>query len=142
MFLKLPNKAEVKESLWSARINAALGTDGLTNLVYRHCWDIFGDSLTDVAQCIHGGEPPTSSQRVSLMIYGAKANKPPTLTDPKHKRRISLLNSDFKIVSGIDNDRFKKVSTHTWFGPTLGLAGEEAAEDPGVHQQQPAGGDL
>jgi hypothetical protein len=35
------------------------------------------------------------------MVYGAKANKPPSSTDPKHKRRTSLLNSDFKIISGI-----------------------------------------
>ena len=113
MFLKPPTKDEVKESLWSAKISAAPGTDGLTNLVYRHCWDIFGDSLTEVAKCIHGGASPTTSQRTSLMVYGAKANKPPSSTDPKHKRRISLLNSDFKIISGIDNNRFKKVSTHT-----------------------------
>ena len=36
MFLKAPTKEEVKESLWSAKVNAAPGTDGLTNLVYRH----------------------------------------------------------------------------------------------------------
>ena len=47
------------------------------------------------------------------MVYGTKANKPPNSPDPKHKRRISLLNSDFKIISGIDNSRFKKVATHT-----------------------------
>ena len=47
------------------------------------------------------------------MVYGAKSNKPPNSTDPKHKRRISLLNSDFKIITGIDNSRFKKVATHT-----------------------------
>ena len=47
------------------------------------------------------------------MVYGSKANKPPNSPDPKHKRRISLLNSDFKIISGIDNTRFKKVATHT-----------------------------
>jgi hypothetical protein len=47
------------------------------------------------------------------MVYKAKANKPPSSTNPKHKRRISLLNSDFKIISGIDNNHFKKVSKHT-----------------------------
>ena len=113
MFLKAPTKKDVKESLWSAKVNAAPGTDGLTNLVYRHCWDVLGDSLTDVAQTIHNGAAPTSSQRTSLMVYGAKANKPPSSTDPKHKRRISLLSSDFKVISGLDNNRFKQVSTHT-----------------------------
>ena len=47
------------------------------------------------------------------MVYGAKANKPANSTDPKHKRRISLLNSDFKIITGIDNIKFKKVARHT-----------------------------
>ena len=107
MSSKPPSKEDVKESVWSANLNAAPGTDGLTNLVYRHCWDILGDSLTDVAQAVHGGAPPTLSQRTSLMVYGAKANKPANSTDPKHKRRISPLNSDFKIITGIDNIKFK-----------------------------------
>ena len=47
------------------------------------------------------------------MVYGSKANKPANSPDPKHKRRISLLNSDFKIITGIDNSRLKKVATHT-----------------------------
>ena len=47
------------------------------------------------------------------MVYGSKANKPPNSLDPSHKRRISLLYADFKIISGIENIRFKKVDTHT-----------------------------
>ena len=97
----------------SANTNAAPGTDGLTNLVYRHWWDVLGDSLTDVAKTVHRGASPTLSQRTSLMFYGPKANKPPNSPDPKHKRRISLLNSDFKIITGIDNTRLKSVATHT-----------------------------
>ena len=89
MLLKAPNKEEVKESLWSSNSNAAPGNDGLTNLVYKQCWDVLGDSLAEVAQAVHGGASPTLSQRTSLMVYGAKANKPPNFTDPKYKRRIS-----------------------------------------------------
>ena len=33
MFLKTPTKEEVKESLWTAKVNAAPGTDGINNLV-------------------------------------------------------------------------------------------------------------
>ena len=113
LMLKIPTKEEVKESLWCADIDAAPGTDGLTNLVYRHCWDILGDSIVNVVQSIHCGSSPSLSQRTSLMVYGSKANKPPSSTDPKHKRRISLLNSDFKIISGVYNNRFKKVAPHT-----------------------------
>ena len=110
---KAPSSAEVKESLWTSNLNSAPGTDGLTNLVYKQCWDVLGESLVEVAQEIHNGNLPTLSQRTSLMVYGAKSNKPLNSTDPKHKRRISLLNSDFKIVSGIYNARLRNVATHT-----------------------------
>ena len=43
------------------------------------------------------------------MVYGCKANKLSNSLDPSHKRRISLL----KIISGIENIRFKKVATHS-----------------------------
>ena len=131
MMLKVPTKAEVKESVWSANINAAPGNDGLTNLVYKHCWEVLGDSLTEVAQAVHGGESPSLSQRTSLMVYGAKANKPPNSLDPKHKRRISLLNSDFKIITGIDNTRFKKVATHT-LNPNQLSAGDDRRIHHGI----------
>ena len=73
MLMKTPSPEEVKESLFSANANAAPGNDGLTNLVYKHCWDALGDSLVQVAQAVHGGASPTLSQRTSLMVYGAKA---------------------------------------------------------------------
>ena len=63
MFNKIPSRDEVKESLWTSNLNAAPGTDGLTNLVYKCCWDILGDSLVEVAQAIHNGSAPTLSQR-------------------------------------------------------------------------------
>ena len=113
MFRKLPTKQEVKESVNSANMNAAPGNDGLTSFVYKHCWDILGQSLTEVVQEVHKGASPSLSQRTSLMVYGCKANKPSNSLDPSHKRRISLLNADFKIISGIENIRFKKVATHT-----------------------------
>ena len=37
MFLKIPTKNYVKESLWSAKLHASPGTDDLTKFVYRHC---------------------------------------------------------------------------------------------------------
>ena len=33
---KIPSKEDVKESIWSARVDAAPGPDGLSMLVYRH----------------------------------------------------------------------------------------------------------
>ena len=113
MMKKVPDKKEVKESVFSANSEAAPGTDGLSMLVYKHCWEILGDDITSVCQAIYSGASPTLSQRTSLMVHGSKSNKPPNSPDPKHKRRISLLNSDFKILTGILNNRFKKVTTHT-----------------------------
>ena len=127
----------MKGSVWSSNINAAPGTDGLTNLVYKHCWDILGDSLTDVTRAIFGGEKPTLSQRTSLMVYGSKANKPPTSTDPKHKRRISLLNIDFKTISGIYNIRLKKVATHTLNSNQLS-AGDDRRIHHGINKARDA----
>ena len=132
MMSKMYTKEEVKESVWSANTNAAPGTDGLTNLVYRHCWEILGDSLTEVAQSVFKGETPTLSQRTSL-----KANKPPNSIDPKHKRRISLLNSDFKIITGIDNSRFKKVATHT-LNPNQLAVGDDRRIHHGINKARDA----
>ena len=73
---KRPDKAEVKQSVWSANLHAAPGTDGLTTFLYYECWDVFGDPLTEVVQEIHSGKPPTLSQRTSLMVFGNKPKKP------------------------------------------------------------------
>ena len=137
MMKKVPTMEEVKESVWSSNMNAAPGTDGLTNLLYKLCWDTLGNSLTEVAQAIHGGATPTLSQRTSLMVYGSKANKPSNSTDPKHKRRISLLNSDFKVFSGIYNNRFKKVATHT-LNPNQLAAGDNRRIHHGINKARDA----
>ena len=137
MMKKMPDKKEVKESVFSANANAAPGTDGLSILVYSHCWEIFGDSLTEVCQSIHGGATPALSQRTSLMVYGSKSNKPPNYVDPKHKRRISLLNSDFKASTGIINNRFKKVTTHT-LNPNQLSAGDDRRIHHGINRARDA----
>ena len=113
MLNKDPTNSEVKKCVASSNMNAAPGNDGLTSFLYQHCWDILGKSLTEVAIAIHNGASPSISQRTSLMVYGCKANKPANSTDPNHKRRISLLNADFKIISGIYNSRLKGLADHT-----------------------------
>ena len=120
---EIPDKKEVKESVWSANLNAAPGTDGLTTFLYYHCWNIFGDSLTEVVQSLHQGHPPTLSQRTSLMVFGNKPKKPNS-KKPSDKRKLSLLNSDFKVATGIDSNRFKRVATHT-LSPCQLAAGDD-----------------
>ena len=137
MMKKMPAKKEVKESVFTANANAAPGTDGLSMLVYSHCWEILGDSLTEVCQATYGGATPCLSQRTSLMVYGSKSNKPPNSVDPKHKRRISLLNSDFKVNTGILNNRFKKVTTHTLNANQLS-AGDDRRIHHGINRARDA----
>ena len=109
---KMPAKEEVREVLFKSNLNAAPGTDGITSLLYKELWDLLGDSLFEVVCAVHKGEKLTSSQRTCLMVFGTKPKKPNSIkaTD---KRRISLLNSDFKIVTGLKAARFKETFTHT-----------------------------
>ena len=46
------------------------------------------------------------------MVFGAKPKKLKSIK-PKDKRKISLLNVDFKIMTGIDARRMRKVMPHT-----------------------------
>ena len=112
MLLAIPDKEEVKEIVWNSNQHAAPGTDGLTAHLYKQCWDVLGDSLTEVAQDVFQGQQPTPSQRTSLMVFGAKPKKQKSI-QPKDKRKISLLNVDFKIMTGIDAKRMRKIMPHT-----------------------------
>ena len=46
------------------------------------------------------------------MVFGSKPKKPNSLL-PQDKWRISLLNSDFKVASGLEAGRMKPMLTHT-----------------------------
>ena len=108
----IPTKEEVKESVLSSNVHGAPGSDGITSLLYRECFNILGDALTEVVQTVHKGEQPSRSQRTSLMMFAAKPGKAHSFK-PRDKRRLSLLNTDFKIMTGIDVARHNKVITHT-----------------------------
>ena len=136
MLKKAPDKEEVKLSVWSSNLHAAPGSDGLTTFLYQQCWDVMGDSLTEVTQSIHQGSSPTLSQRTSLMVFGSKPKKPNSII-PSDKRRISLLNSDFKVVTGIDANRFKKVATHT-LSPCQLAAGNDRRIHHGINKARDA----
>ena len=110
--LKPPSKCEVFQTLISSNLHAALGTDGLTSYFYKECFHIIGDAFTDVVKNVFSGLQPILSQRTRKMVFGAKPNKANSLK-PQDKRRISLLNCDFKTISGIESRRLKRVATHT-----------------------------
>ena len=94
------------------RLSSLSGTDGLTSFVYYTCWNILGDALTEVVEAVHHGSHPTPSQRTSMMVFGTKPKNGNSIL-VNDKRRLSQLNSDFKIITGIENYRFKSTATHT-----------------------------
>ena len=136
IIIKTPTKEEVKSSVSNSNLFAAPGTDGITPFLYHHCWEVVGDALTEVVQAVHAGKPPTLSQRTSLMVFGCKPKKPKS-TKPSDKRKISLLNSDFKVITGIINMRFTAVATHT-LSPCQLAMGSDKRIHHGINQARDA----
>ena len=121
--LKQPTKTEVFETLSASNLHAAPGTDGLTNFFYKESFKVIGEPLTDVVKEVFGGRQPTLSQRTSKMVFGSKPKKEKSCK-PGDKRRISLLNSDFKTMSGLESRRIKSVATKT-LSPYQFVAGDD-----------------
>ena len=111
-FLSLPSMSDVKKRVSASNLLAAPGTDGIPSLLYSKCWDVMGGPLTEVVQAIFNGGQPTLSMQTALMVFGSKPKKPNSIK-PGDKRRISLLNSDFKVMTGLEGDRFGKTATHS-----------------------------
>ena len=86
--------------------------------------------MTEVVQAVFRGQQPTSSQRTSLMMFGSKPKKSKSLK-PKDKRKISLLNVDFKTMTGVEAKRLRKVMTHTVSHLQL-VAGEDRRINHGI----------
>ena len=125
-----PTLTELREVVRQAHHLASPGTDGIPSLLYHVCWDIMGASLLEMVQAIFSGAAPTMSQRTSMMVFGAKPKYPRSL-DPGHKRRISLINSDMKLVSGVDAIRFHSMATHT-LSPLQLVAGSDRRIHHGI----------
>ena len=79
-------------------------------MVYKECWDILGDAITDVCVCLHNGEHETLSQRLSLMVFAPKPKKADSIK-VKDKRTLSLINCDKKLYDCIQTHRLKAIST-------------------------------
>ena len=129
--LAKPTRKEVLETVSGSNLHAAPGTDGLTNYFYKRCFDIIGDSLLEVVTAVSSGCKPTLSQRTSKMVFGNKPKKSKSIK-PKDKRRISLLNCDFKTISGLVSRRFKQTSTRT-LSPLQLVAGDDRRIHHGIN---------
>ena len=129
--LAVPSQQEVWLTLLDSNLHAAPGTDGLTNYFYKECFDIVGGPLTEVVAKVFSGSKPTHSQRTSKMVFGCKPKKSKSL-NPKDKRRISLLNCDFKTISGVYARRFKASATYT-LSPLQLVAGDDRRIHHGIN---------
>ena len=129
--LALPSMDDVKVTLANSNLLAAPGTDGIPSLLYSKCWEVMGTALTEVVQAIHQGGKPTPFMQTCLMVFGSKPKKPNSVK-PGDKRRISLLNSDFKIVTGMEARRFGKTATHT-LSPVQLVAGSDRRIHHGIN---------
>ena len=106
------DNAKILKSPTCKDVNAAPGCDGIPSLLYKECWSVLGTPLTEVMVSIHHGHDLSSSQRTSLMVFGSKPKKPNSIK-PGDKRKISLLNADFKVATGLEAKWMKDVATHT-----------------------------
>jgi hypothetical protein len=70
-----------------------------------------GDALTAIAQAKHEGEKLPASMRTALMVFRTRPKKASSLKS-SDKRRICLLNSDFKLIEDLDARRFRKISSN------------------------------
>ena len=135
-FLRIPDEKEVREVLNSSNLLAAPGTDGIPFLLYHECWQILKGSCTKVIQAIFQGNRLPLSMRTSVMVFGSKPKKPHSLK-PGDKRRISLLNSDFKLASGIEAKRFGNTATYS-LSPLQLVAGDDRRIHHGINRARDA----
>ena len=102
IIMKKPTKQVIKQLIQDSNHHTAPGSDGLTSYIYLKCFNIIGDTLVEVLQTIFDHEKPSISQRTCKMVFANKPGIPNSkkLTD---KGKISFLNSDFKILTGLEN---------------------------------------
>ena len=131
LLLAPPTLQDVKDTVTDSNLHAAPGTDGITSFFYKECWDVMGEPLTEVMQEVFQCKPLTPSLRTSLMVFGSKPKKPNSIL-PQDKRRISLLNSDFKVSRGLEARRLKKMLTHT-LSPLQLVAGSDRRIHHGIN---------
>jgi exonuclease III len=113
MLLAPPSMEEVQTVLAGCRPHAAPGTDGLTAYFYQKCWDIIGGALFKIIFAVFSGAKPSSCQRTSLRVFGNKPGKKAKSLKISDRRKLSLLNLDFKIITGIEAARIRPTMTRT-----------------------------
>ena len=131
-----PSKDEVASTLHLSNLKASAGSDGISGLVYKACWNSLGDSLTDVISSLFSGELPTLSMKTALMNFCSKPKKVDSIK-PSDKRRISVLNCDFKTYEGLLARRFRKLGSRT-LSPLQYVAGNNRTIQHGITRARDA----
>ena len=130
MLEALPTKAELHKTLVSSNLKAAAGCDGIPGIVYKECWKVLGDHLLDVMKAIFSGQSPTISMRTAMMKFCTKPKKADSLR-PEDKRRISILNCDFKLYEGLIARRFRSIGSRV-LSPLQYVAGGNRTIQHGI----------
>ena len=116
----------------SSNLNMAPGSDGISGLFYYHCWEIIKEPLLKVLLSIHDEDKPTASQCSSIMVFANKPKKQNS-TLPSDKRRISLLNADMKIITGLEALHLMALSQHT-LSPSQLVMGNDQRIQHGINE--------
>ena len=121
------------QTLEEANAQAAPGTDGITSLLYNVGWDYMGEALTDVVKAKFEGQKLPTTMRTSMMVFGSK----PKSINPKDRRRLSLLNCDFKMCEGLEARRFRKIGNRV-LCPNQYVAGKDRNIHHGIAKARDA----
>ena len=132
----MPTKDELYKTLTSSNLHASAGSDGIPGLVYKECWNALGDSICDVSVAIFSGSPLPVSMRTVMMHFCPKPKKMNSLK-PCDKRRISILNCDFKLYEGLLARRFRKLGGHI-LSPHQYVAGNDRNIQHGIARARDA----
>ena len=104
--------------------------------MYKECWESVGDSIVEVIIEMFRGAMPTVSMRTALMNFCSKPKKLGSLK-PSDKRRISILNCDFKLYEGLLARRFRKIGYRV-LSPLQYVAGKDRTIHHGIARARDA----
>ena len=98
-------KDEILKALKDMENNKSPGTDGLPKEFYVTLWKELGDDLSDIIAKIYLADQIPSSWKEGLitLIYKEKGK----VEDIKNWRPISLLNTDYKLLTKVVANRMR-----------------------------------
>ena len=103
---------EIKQSIERCNRLSSPGSDGVCYSVYHHCWKTIGPHLCDTLREVVARGQPTMSQRHSYLVFSPKTGKEGSLLT-KHLRRLSMIQTDLKLLSATLAERLKKSEART-----------------------------